>query len=181
MPPAHPRSRGEHSERSSIPEPVTGSSPLARGTRGLSLLQLLHERLIPARAGNTGLYIFASSSRAAHPRSRGEHGTYERHSKWVVGSSPLARGTRVGIGTHLQLLRLIPARAGNTDVQARHRRACPAHPRSRGEHVEPDWKTEAGDGSSPLARGTQGRKVIIKYKKRLIPARAGNTCRLPSS
>ena len=70
---AHPRSRGEH------PMPLAsiccrfGSSPLARGTHYACRLLLLRPRLIPARAGNTGIEINRYSTLPAHPRSRGEH------------------------------------------------------------------------------------------------------------
>ena len=70
---------------------------------------------------------------------------------------------------------LIPARAGNTIP-------CPfvvelgwAHPRSRGEHERWDLKNLAVQGSSPLARGTPGRRDFRGVQRGLIPARAGNT------
>ena len=52
----------------------------------------------------------------------------------AFGSSPLARGTRNTIKHFNILIRLIPARAGNT-ISGRSIAAPPsAHPRSRGEH-----------------------------------------------
>ena len=50
---AHPRSRGEHTERVSAVQGVLGSSPLARGTPNLADITAKNARLIPARAGNT--------------------------------------------------------------------------------------------------------------------------------
>ena len=50
---AHPRSRGEHRPTSSWAGAVSGSSPLARGTRGIEEFDAWEMRLIPARAGNT--------------------------------------------------------------------------------------------------------------------------------
>ena len=75
-------------------EPKAGSSPLARGKRGL-------QSLIVADA-------------LAHPRSRGENTSAKFRDFYCMGSSPLARGKpfkpRVG-PVHVGL---IPARAGKT-------------------------------------------------------------------
>ena len=95
LPRAHPRSRGEHSRctRQTVTEP--GSSPLARGTPARGLRMCSCTRLIPARAGNTGMFQSIVCSCRAHPRSRGEHGEGCHAYAWRGGSSPLARGTRV--------------------------------------------------------------------------------------
>ena len=70
---AHPRSRGEHTPRS---------------TRGK-----MPRRLIPARAGNTRTGRARQAAGPAHPRSRGEHRRPCALSRSRQGSSPLARGT----------------------------------------------------------------------------------------
>ena len=51
--PAHPRSRGENDEASSILGNLAGSSPLTRGKRHQSLTNMGVRRLIPAHAGKT--------------------------------------------------------------------------------------------------------------------------------
>ena len=53
---AHPRSRGEHDSNAGAVAPGFGSSPLARGTQQATETDRLAERLIPARAGNTGTH-----------------------------------------------------------------------------------------------------------------------------
>ena len=53
--PAHPRSRGEHYRSVVVLSQEFGSSPLARGTRSGSSGGGTGIRLIPARAGNTGV------------------------------------------------------------------------------------------------------------------------------
>ena len=70
---AHPRSRGEHSVTAEPAAGATGSSPLARGTRIGGEPLMAANRLIPARAGNTGAVMRTAACLAAHPRSRGEH------------------------------------------------------------------------------------------------------------
>ena len=73
---AHPRSRGEHGNRPAMPAIRFGSSPLARGTPSIICRPQKRNRLIPARAGNTPDKYAGKNAQAAHPRSRGEHGSF---------------------------------------------------------------------------------------------------------
>ena len=99
-------------------EPVgMGSSPLARGTPEDIVKTELTAGLIPARAGNTPYVCSIGGGVWAHPRSRGEHlvGHYRVPFQW--GSSPLARGTLSYVGLAVCATGLIPARAGNTELE----------------------------------------------------------------
>ena len=152
-----------------------GSSPLARGTRAVADGGGVPRRFIPARAGNTRPSILRVVRGPVHPRSRGEHLHDLRGAEVGIGSSPLARGTRRLQCVPADLLRFIPARAGNTGRPTTSTRTTTVHPRSRGEHLE--W-TPTGNrpaGSSPLARGTRKRDANTVARARFIPARAGNT------
>ena len=91
-------------------------------------------RLIPARAGNTTHTHILTLTRAAHPRSRGEHVVADTSQGAAVGSSPLARGTPSFWNGGRGRGRLIPARAGNTTYAYPVDGVEAAHPRSRGEH-----------------------------------------------
>ncbi len=132
-------------------------------------------RLIPARAGNTTSGAPIGEGDAAHPRSRGEHGSAVALDHISLGSSPLARGTQAGGCRVSRRVRLIPARAGNTLRLQADSGARSAHPRSRGEHNVPPVTGESTSGSSPLARGTLQEVSDAACAFRLIPARAGNT------
>ena len=172
---AHPRSRGEHAGRASQTRAQWGSSPLARGTPVCQLCAELVQGLIPARAGNTPRLQAALDAIRAHPRSRGEHNVsgVDKPNGW--GSSPLARGTRLGCKVSGGSFGLIPARAGNTARAKGDKSENGAHPRSRGEHsIAPVFDT-VRVGSSPLARGTRSQPVPDGITHGLIPARAGNT------
>ena len=171
---AHPRSRGEHIIDRGITNAKLGSSPLARGTlRAVAGLGGA-DRLIPARAGNTGVHSRRRTSRPAHPRSRGEHVARRWSITCTPGSSPLARGT-LRCGTFKVLKnRLIPARAGNMNLLSARKRGSAAHPRSRGEHLRSSGGICIKSGSSPLARGTYLVDGLQNVGCRLIPARAGN-------
>ena len=174
-PSAHPRSRGEHSISTVDTSFLPGSSPLARGTRTLPVAVHQPFRLIPARAGNTLGTPLVWMRQSAHPRSRGEHALREGELARQSGSSPLARGTQSRVRRNDRLLRLIPARAGNTREPPNEAPPSPAHPRSRGEHFRVSLPVFPLHGSSPLARGTQTRAYPPGARPRLIPARAGNT------
>ena len=176
---AHPRSRGEHLISSVNLRDFPGSSPLARGTPESRRKRLRRTRLIPARAGNTHCGHGESSQRSAHPRSRGEHPLQNLLKMLIIGSSPLARGTHSRAKNHAGLLRLIPARAGNTGVGCPDSDSLEAHPRSRGEHTSIGLMGAVPPGSSPLARGTLTFTCRQQHRARLIPARAGNTLSCP--
>ena len=108
----HPRSRGVYLYSSTLRGDRFGSSPLARG-------------LLPRVPG-----WFAC--RTDHPRSRG---VYKCGGITIVrrgGSSPLARGLRQGLRVLLKAVRIIPARAGFTDLFAGRAEPLKDHPRSRG-------------------------------------------------
>ena len=74
----HPRSRGEHSRRSSRPSATSGSSPLARGALGFRRGIAALGGIIPARAGSTHRFAILAAMRWDHPRSRGEHTFWPR-------------------------------------------------------------------------------------------------------
>ena len=152
-----------------------GSSPLARGTQQLNVVRPGNHRLIPARAGNTTRASPSLVPSSAHPRSRGEHQLLDLCRSRNYGSSPLARGTLIALIGSVLVLRLIPARAGNTPGLSPPRRQWSAHPRSRGEHVLLKSGSVFDSGSSPLARGTRHVGFRVGRDTRLIPARAGNT------
>ena len=154
---------------------MDGSSPLARGTQLRYRYTSPLRRLIPARAGNTEFVQTARRSCPAHPRSHGEHFDGDTVHDVGCGSSPLARGTLMALAKIRMLLRLIPARAGNTRYPSARPAARTAHPRSRGEHLSSNRSMSMRCGSSPLARGTQSYSKKESKEHRLIPARAGNT------
>ncbi len=111
--------------------------------------------LIPACAGSTNSHKHILSSKRAHPRLCGEHSPIFQGALTTVGSSPLARGTRLAICGLVAGLGLIPARAGNTWVFRRFRAWTWAHPRLCGEHMLRTDGTKDALGSSPPVRGAR--------------------------
>ena len=174
-PGAHPRSRGENARWNTCTWLGVGSSPLARGKPSTQSGPTWRRGLIPARAGKTVRRRRTARLRRAHPRSRGENLALTEADDARVGSSPLARGKRVGHDTARAADGLIPARAGKTGIAPSRNGAGAAHPRSRGENAKSHTGLAASRGSSPLARGKLNRRDWTRIRFRLIPARAGKT------
>ena len=115
-----------------------------------------------------------------HPRSRGVYGWGVTHRIARSGSSPLARGLRVGAVALALVAGIIPARAGFTQCPDLLLRRHGDHPRSRGVYPPRPDGPAATRGSSPLARGLQLDPVVGDPAARIIPARAGFTRRGPA-
>ena len=154
---------------------VRGSSPLTRGKHALSIRVRRALGLIPAHAGKTDQRGARGSTRAAHPRSRGENAFRRRNRQHTRGSSPLPRGNRPRAQPLHASHRLIPAHAGKTPRRHRVAASLPAHPRSRGENGRCSLSFSLLRGSSPLTRGKRGLVVACEVGARLIPAHAGKT------
>ena len=171
----HPRSRGEYRSLSSQRSCWEGSSPLSRGIRGSFAVPVLLIRIIPALAGNTESRRSTPRHRWDHPRSRGEYHATQRRRWPVRGSSPLSRGIPAPAWARADLLRIIPALAGNTRDLGCGAAEGADHPRSRGEYAPMELENLCVWGSSPLSRGIQGGRGTRLAARRIIPALAGNT------
>jgi len=93
----HPRSRGVYLVGCSGLAACLGSSPLARGLLDPNVRVLRDRGIIPARAGFTTVAAAKSPKRRDHPRSRGVYLVGPREVRRGRGSSPLARGLRLGV------------------------------------------------------------------------------------
>ena len=90
-----------------------------------------------------------------HPRMRGEHVPAHGGLLEFRGSSPHARGTRVGQRFGEHITGIIPACAGNTKRRHCYPPVTRDHPRMRGEHHVAHDRDVTLLGSSPHARGTR--------------------------
>ena len=153
----HPRMRGEHLGSTSNGVPAWGSSPHARGTLVFSIGIIPSLGIIPACAGNTQRVIHIAHHVVDHPRMRGEHHRAWLRSSADAGSSPHARGTQHDELSEHVAPGIIPACAGNTRTSDTHATYPRDHPRMRGEHGFDGDDFVSAEGSSPHARGTQGR------------------------
>ena len=134
-------------------------------------------RIIPARAGQTLRPDDVAGPDADHPRACGANLPCEQSHEVTAGSSPRVRGKRRASAPSLYSRRIIPARAGQTGLMARHPLHRPDHPRACGanEPILPPCHVQIG--SSPRVRGKLLQHVPAHAVRRIIPARAGQTCR----
>ncbi len=171
----HPRLRGEHSSAAAICSSVSGTPPLARGTRRPACGDLLESRNTPACAGNTSQPPCRAEPGSEHPRLRGEHAVRSPAPLATSGTPPLARGTRAGRPGRASRPRNTPACAGNTTASPRRGARAAEHPRLRGEHSMWASPCSPTSGTPPLARGTLMLAAVIQPRRRNTPACAGNT------
>ena len=153
----------------------SGSSPLARGLHLYAGWPLARRRIIPARAGFTGVVDFGVLDEGDHPRSRGVYDVRPVGRVPADGSSPLARGLHVAVPAGGGDDGIIPARAGFTRSPSSSESPEPDHPRSRGVYPIRRTASSGMNGSSPLARGLHLPGVLSPRASGIIPARAGFT------
>ena len=157
----------------------TGSSPRVRGTESLAQAARTLDRFIPACAGNSGLPLSQWRNNPVHPRVCGEQKGDTPYIPTDNGSSPRVRGTdRIPLILFL-LGRFIPACAGNSFGASQMRIPSAVHPRVCGEQNSIPRLIKCLAGSSPRVRGTATTTVSGRYRRRFIPACAGNS-RVPS-
>ena len=151
----HPRLRGEQHAKFSGSPLSPGSPPLARGTDAFSRPVWCKWGITPACAGNRMAALIDLVVQEDHPRLRGEQGCpYSRVAR-TIGSPPLARGTDTTAADRARGAGITPACAGNS--RRRISIACTMgdHPRLRGEQLHLIHYKSGGQGSPPLARGTE--------------------------
>ena len=154
-----------------------GSSPLARGLLVSRPAGMIPPGIIPARAGFTEIRGRVKGSGRDHPRSRGVYLARTWPASRYSGSSPLARGLHaLEFGGEI-IGRIIPARAGFTELRRSTFLTASDHPRSRGVYRSHGFAVVVRRGSSPLARGLPCSCATRSPSSRIIPARAGFTHR----
>ena len=170
----HPRERGERISIFIIASNSDGSSPRARGTAGMDGAALKARRFIPASAGNGPPASAHPRSASVHPRERGERKRACCSMGTTAGSSPRARGTAQRGEPLGEVIRFIPASAGNGPGGPCIPSSTAVHPRERGERFLCPPRPSVWGGSSPRARGTGQGVGQILDRGRFIPASAGN-------
>ena len=171
----HPRSRGVYSAETVLDDEAFGSSPLARGLPRTDESSRPGEGIIPARAGFTVRPGASTTPTPDHPRSRGVYVECRPIAPQGRGSSPLARGLLQHSDRGVEVVGIIPARAGFTEEVDGQSGQFADHPRSRGVYLLASEMHTTGPGSSPLARGLHRGWDAHLSSSRIIPARAGFT------
>ena len=110
---------GEQTENGRRTGGAFGSSPRGRGTETGDAEKVIHHRVIPAWAGNSGHGQGSRAALSGHPRVGGEQWPGRYVNVGFYGSSPRGRGTGASMALQKSKWRVIPAWAGNR------RRAAP--------------------------------------------------------
>ena len=151
----HPRACGANGTSSMATSQATGSSPRVRGKRPMRHTMPSLRRIIPARAGQTGLSHASACYASDHPRACGANVIWRGVRSGPYGSSPRVRGKPVTSDDFMVSVRIIPARAGQTAYRSPLLMAAPDHPRACGANELEVTQQVLGDGSSPRVRGKQ--------------------------
>ena len=165
-------------QTSSTPWDCAGHTdhPRACGANGdLIIGEVIHARIIPARAGQTRCPPRACRSRPDHPRACGANTLSSGRISMPSGSSPRVRGKLVGDLPPGGDLRIIPARAGQTLFLVGGRLLNADHPRACGANTYASCICQNVNGSSPRVRGKLRPVRPVGQRRRIIPARAGQT------
>ena len=166
--------RGKRTESRNAAIIAIGSSPRARETCRSGRFDGSCTRFIPACAGNVEWAIGARVGTAVHPRVRGKRSAAFAAGLGLPGSSPRARETCWFTNLERNSPRFIPACAGNV------RHTCcvgvgqAVHPRVRGKRDLIYPIALPPPGSSPRARETCSCRLQTMFRRRFIPACAGN-------
>ena len=132
-------------------------------------------RIIPARAGQTSTTPDSRGRTPDHPRACGANGGVGSSDIVQCGSSPRVRGKLPPIRERRNPLRIIPARAGQTQLKAGVECVPVDHPRACGANYEIRPMGAKEYGSSPRVRGKRAQPGNSGSLIRIIPARAGQT------
>ncbi|VEH26935.1 Domain of uncharacterised function (DUF2825) [Cellulomonas fimi] len=172
---AHPRTRGDDTSRPRTVTRFPGSSPHAGRRLELARGPACGDGLIPARGETTSAGRSGSSSRTAHPRTRGDDVMTPVTPSTAAGSSPHAGRRPVRRLRGADLVGLIPARGETTAAATPPAGASRAHPRTRGDDAVDGSTLTAQSGSSPHAGRRPPRRAARRDVGGLIPARGETT------
>ena len=170
----HPRACGEQQITKRSYGTKNGSSPRVRGAVAGLLDARRKVRIIPARAGSSGLGRPEWLVNVDHPRACGEQSKNFRLSSGRTGSSPRVRGAGDAARGACVSAGIIPARAGSSPMRRGTRSTSTDHPRACGEQCPYLLCDCVGAGSSPRVRGAAVPAHLDRSGLRIIPARAGS-------
>ena len=112
----HPRIRGTNTIYELTEDYLRGSSPHTRDKCRFSASSIACFRIIPAYAGQIGVYLGFSFYNGDHPRIRGTNEKQSPFSRWTQGSSPHTRDKFNAFLAEISRIRIIPAYAGQISI-----------------------------------------------------------------
>ena len=154
----HPRTRREQGVIFPTVRVRKGSSPHSQGTVQRNAFTIHIQRIIPALAGNSLSERRRRQFRGDHPRTRREQHGASAPVTLECGSSPHSQGTVPLLSQEGDVLRIIPALAGNRSRRRSTGASRRDHPRTRREQMRNPGVVIDGEGSSPHSQGTAERR-----------------------
>ena len=175
----YPRPRGGAEIDTLSQTVLTGLSPPTRGSPLGAAKGAGRYRSIPAHAGEPSTCWDFSKSTKVYPRPRGGAQGSARPQTLVRGLSPPTRGSQHGGHRDPQLLRSIPAHAGEPQRFTGSRPATWVYPRPRGGASTLAAIPNSPVGLSPPTRGSLVQVAAGHVLERSIPAHAGEPVQGP--
>ena len=173
-PRVHPRVGGGAREgREGRTRPV-GPSPRGRGSQNRVRRNRPALRSIPAWAGEPGARITAVSVSKVHPRVGGGARSSPSSVRWRSGPSPRGRGSRPMLREPWDLVRSIPAWAGEPEAYRILSGKLQVHPRVGGGAAHRPQRAPGVRGPSPRGRGSHAGPARANHVQGSIPAWAGS-------
>ena len=173
--PDHPRACGANAAVIVSIRVTAGSSPRVRGKPRIRGHRQQNHRIIPARAGQTASECCSRCRPPDHPRACGANLLALKAVLIVSGSSPRVRGKLAREPVLAYVDRIIPARAGQTRTVQAGIVVRADHPRACGANFKLSFALTVTSGSSPRVRGKHHGLLSAHARRRIIPARAGQT------
>ena len=171
----HPRACGANFATLVGSQLQNGSSPRMRGKRRFSRSTRRDGRIIPAHAGQTEKSHQKQWFAPDHPRACGANLPPMPAIPIAAGSSPRMRGKLTLRRRHDHCERIIPAHAGQTDLDKFYGDVNADHPRACGANSVIAIDAMVVPGSSPRMRGKRDAEKRRVHRERIIPAHAGQT------
>ncbi len=170
----HPRVCGKRKTGIFQNQFCCGSSPRVRETLKSAYRVSILYRFIPACAGNVSEQNFEKHGIRVHPRVCGKRAMNDTVIMRVIGSSPRVRETLIDCPPAFEVVRFIPACAGNVLVSTVLLAPRAVHPRVCGKRLHGGNLLPFSVGSSPRVRETYRLCFLEFPRTRFIPACAGN-------
>ena len=152
-----------------------GLSPRGRGKPECKHKPMIAGGSIPAWAGETAGRAYRPAHAAVYPRVGGGNADLGLPRAKARGLSPRGRGKPARFLNGLCIRRSIPAWAGETDCCRRCIDRRRVYPRVGGGNDRQAASTSARRGLSPRGRGKPAMGAARAYRRRSIPAWAGET------
>ena len=149
----HPRRCGENMPSIHSSPHVPGSPPQVRGKHYRFGRCVRGCRITPAGAGKTIAQFAKCIQKEDHPRRCGENKEAQAIKVLRTGSPPQVRGKHSDMLDGINAVRITPAGAGKTWIDAKPSEPAEDHPRRCGENITANLFTLTVRGSPPQVRG----------------------------